>query len=337
MSSSQRLQWLLGEVHNGRNAHVTFSYNVQYKREKVKFVLEESYAAGGVYRPCVMAALCAIQSALLNSIVTDKGHKSYRDNRSIVEFWIQQVRECISDKPVEDRRGTSNYNYNEHFHSEGAIECEAIDPGTPDPCEASNAGTPHFGPALASLELNNDMQVEMDAARQMLEAPRCQHLINDVVTETNVTVDVPDSISVDIVKLVAVISDTLEGTLASQMQLPGQQGLSERISVLNEKLAVKFSGAHEVVSLLMHSHVLEVIDLRDALIVEYKSAVAAFQEHSCPSSMVDVSTSASAGSPTRLSSTDVQQEQRQQSSSFPRDIQRTDQLASPRKKKSKKH
>ncbi len=88
--SLNRLQWLISEVHKGRSVFVTFSHNQVTQREKVKFVLDDAYSTATVYRPCVMAALSAVRVAVSSSIVTDKGHKSKSDNRTVMEFWIQQ-------------------------------------------------------------------------------------------------------------------------------------------------------------------------------------------------------------------------------------------------------
>lgn len=89
MSSTQRLQWLVQEIHLGRNTYVSFSFNELTQREKVKFVLESSYSCSGIYRPCVMGALLSAQAAIESSISTDKGHTS-SDKRTIVEFWFKQ-------------------------------------------------------------------------------------------------------------------------------------------------------------------------------------------------------------------------------------------------------
>ena len=87
--SVNRLQWLINEIHSGRTAHVSFSYNQSLQREKVKFVVEDSYQSHQVYRPCLLAALSAVRFAFESSITTDKGHRSSL-GRTTVEFWLQQ-------------------------------------------------------------------------------------------------------------------------------------------------------------------------------------------------------------------------------------------------------
>ena len=76
MSATERLGWLVNELWLGRFAFVPFSFNTSTRREKVKFTLSKSYDNSGVYRPCVLAALSAVQCAFERSIVTDKGHTS---------------------------------------------------------------------------------------------------------------------------------------------------------------------------------------------------------------------------------------------------------------------
>ena len=88
--SLNRFQWLTCEVHKGRSVFVTFSYNAKSRKEKIKFVLEDDYSVRTVYRPCVMAALSAVHAALLNCIVTDKGHRSTNGGNTIIEYWLQQ-------------------------------------------------------------------------------------------------------------------------------------------------------------------------------------------------------------------------------------------------------
>ena len=53
-------------------------------------MLEDSYDAAVVYRPCVLAALTAVQTAIEQSIASDRGYHSTDKKRSIIEFWFQQ-------------------------------------------------------------------------------------------------------------------------------------------------------------------------------------------------------------------------------------------------------
>lgn len=91
MSAYDRLYWLTAEIHRGRSAFVTFSFNGKSNKEKVKFVLDDSCASHGVFRPAVMAALSAVQASLEFSVVTDKGHRSKTSGLTTIEFWIQQA------------------------------------------------------------------------------------------------------------------------------------------------------------------------------------------------------------------------------------------------------
>ena len=96
MSSLLRLQWLTAEIHHGRCAQVSFSYNAQARKEKIKFTLESSYGVTGVYRPLLFGALVAAQYALDSAITTDKGHKSPH-GFTVVEFWCQHLPEARTD------------------------------------------------------------------------------------------------------------------------------------------------------------------------------------------------------------------------------------------------
>ena len=91
----QRLQWISIEIHKGRQCSVAFSYNQATKREKIKFVLEDTYQFTGVFRPCLLGAVSAASFAFDGSITTDKGHRSH-DGRTIIEFWVQQVASPIA-------------------------------------------------------------------------------------------------------------------------------------------------------------------------------------------------------------------------------------------------
>ena len=90
MSAAHRLDWLYQQVASGRLASVAFSYNEATMREKVKFVLWNSFSANGLYRPILLGALQAVSYAITHSIVTDKGHQSHSSGTSTVEFWIKQ-------------------------------------------------------------------------------------------------------------------------------------------------------------------------------------------------------------------------------------------------------
>ena len=86
MSSAHRLYWLASEIQGRRSAYATFSFNATKGKEKIKFVLQDSYAATSIYRPCILIALTAVQTAIEQSIATDKGHHSDDEKYSIVEL-----------------------------------------------------------------------------------------------------------------------------------------------------------------------------------------------------------------------------------------------------------
>ena len=95
MVASARLLWLASQVHGGRQASVSFSFNGKTNREKVKFTLKPpQFGQCTAFRPCIMSALSAIQDAMLYSCVTDKGHTSSA-GMTVVEFWVAQV--CQTD------------------------------------------------------------------------------------------------------------------------------------------------------------------------------------------------------------------------------------------------
>ena len=93
MASFNRLEWLLQQVHGGRSATVRFSFNPATNIEKVMFILEPwDGAQRSVFRPVVMGALSSLHMAMIDSVVTDKGH-SHKGTagKSIIEFWVKPV------------------------------------------------------------------------------------------------------------------------------------------------------------------------------------------------------------------------------------------------------
>ena len=96
MSSGTRLRWLALEVWQGRSAHVSFSYNQENCREKIKFCLGSTYSSAGIYRPAVLAAISGVELALQSSIVTDRGHTSKTTGCTTIEFWIKQCQHIVA-------------------------------------------------------------------------------------------------------------------------------------------------------------------------------------------------------------------------------------------------
>jgi hypothetical protein len=86
-----RLDWLLQQVHGGRSTNVRFSFNSVTMTEKVTFALEPwDGLSRSIFRPVVMGALQSLQVAMLNHVVTDKGHThKSAPGKSVVEFWIK--------------------------------------------------------------------------------------------------------------------------------------------------------------------------------------------------------------------------------------------------------
>ena len=143
MSTLQRLQWLASQILAGRSAFVTFSFNALTRREKVKFTLDSSFDVSGSPRPCVMGALLAVQHACMSSVSTDKGHSS-SDGRTVVEFWVQQIRWVQSES------------------------CEAADPAGTAPTvapDASKPTSPVADPTHAVVQTALDAEVAATPSR----------------------------------------------------------------------------------------------------------------------------------------------------------------------------
>ena len=142
------------------------------------------------------------------------------------------------------------------------------------------------------------MHIEMNVVGNMLQAPPCSNFIDDMTSEADVTVGMPETISV---------------------QLKEQHDISERISALQQKLANELSGSSGAVSLHMRRHCAVIIDIRDELIGKFQHVLAA-----------------GAAGAVGADSSETRRKQHQQSSVFPRDVHRTDKLAPLKRKKSKK-
>ena len=61
-------------------------------------MLEDSYDPTVMYRPCVLAALTAVQTAIEQSIASDRGHHLTDKKRSIIEIWFQQPQTYTTSK-----------------------------------------------------------------------------------------------------------------------------------------------------------------------------------------------------------------------------------------------
>ena len=146
MTTADRLSWLIAEVHRGRNAFVSFSFNPSNGKEKVKFTLTSSYTKNQVYRPCLLAALFGMRGAIDSSVSTDKGHTSKSSGDTVVEFWLKQP---PSDEPfLTAVAGTR--------------------------CEFSNATYEERGSLEETCPTDLDMErieEDMDAPKKLLAAP----------------------------------------------------------------------------------------------------------------------------------------------------------------------
>jgi len=101
------LCWLISEISLGRSAFITFSFNSQTKKEKIKFVLEEAYSEAHIYRPILLSSLNAISAAIADGsggIVTDKGHTSKSAKRTVVEFWVKQQQDSSHGRPQQEKK-----------------------------------------------------------------------------------------------------------------------------------------------------------------------------------------------------------------------------------------
>ena len=72
MCTFERIRWLTAEVSSGRLVMVTFSFNGETEREKVKIVLGDSYDLKSIYRPCLLGSLCFLQQATSHIVVFSK-------------------------------------------------------------------------------------------------------------------------------------------------------------------------------------------------------------------------------------------------------------------------
>ena len=166
MSSLLRLQWLTAEIHCGRSAQVSFSYNAQSQKEKIKFSLDSSYQANGVYRPLLFGALLAAQHALDSSITTDKGHKS-SDGCTVIEFWCKQPAMCFSHTATAEDNDDHGDSAKPLEHSGGVAA--AHDGGVAIIAAVLNPNSPAFLPSMqsnvASLEVDVAMSEELTSDR----------------------------------------------------------------------------------------------------------------------------------------------------------------------------
>ena len=87
-----RLRWLMRQIHCGRDANVRVSYNGATRTEKLTFRLQKASAECLGHRPCLFGAIGALEAAMTNAVITDKGHTSSDGNTGMflgeaVTFW----------------------------------------------------------------------------------------------------------------------------------------------------------------------------------------------------------------------------------------------------------
>ena len=135
----ERLNWISREVGRGRRAAVSFSYNESVGREKIKFVLGNDYSLGDAFRPCVFCALSAIGEVMDSAFITDKGHRSQSEHRTVVEFWMQRP-------PAHCASGASE----DFDEGDDGKDRDDAEPDVPDGLDerhdSDNVGAPPGGP-----------------------------------------------------------------------------------------------------------------------------------------------------------------------------------------------
>lgn len=93
MSASNRLRWISQQLHIGRHAYVTVSYNSTSGVEKIKVALDalnpdRVRAVASHHSSLVSYILNRVSELIATHVVTDKGHCSSA-GRSVVEFFIR--------------------------------------------------------------------------------------------------------------------------------------------------------------------------------------------------------------------------------------------------------
>ena len=88
-AASARLHWIKRQLLRGRDVDVRMSYNTATRTEKVKFRLRNCTCQGHL-RPSILAAIGSLEDAIVNTVVTDKGHTSSAGG-TVVEFWIRSI------------------------------------------------------------------------------------------------------------------------------------------------------------------------------------------------------------------------------------------------------
>ena len=216
MSTAQRLQWLIQEVHQGRNCFVAFSYNPETQREKIKFMMEDATCSKGVYRPCLAGALMSAQWAIFSSISTDKGHKS-SGGQTVVQFWLKQA----SSATVSPEPGAPDCKIVETMHGSNT--------GDPSSARVDGEALMGIGPFSDSTGLSTTFQQDGSSGFAQEAA--------DALMETTAVLGTPDfchgvdpAIEVPPLSISQVSSETIE---KSDWRYATHAGLQMVISNLN--------------------------------------------------------------------------------------------------------
>ena len=245
MSTLQRIQWLIQEVHSGRNAFVTFSFNENTGKEKITFKLDHHYHDISVYRPCVLGALWAAQAAIQSSVSTDKGHTSKTSGYTVVEFWLQQPGHNKEEAKAETRADTV-----------------VVPEKTADGEDLADSNT--------SETLVEDSLRGLPSSTSPLDTiPEVAEPIEDL--EKHITLGVPEAITSDIIKIMDLISEAINAN--PNLVQSHAESLLEHAAILKGEIAVEFTGTVAHVTPLLTEHCQKVMRSRDALLTKLTEAL----------------------------------------------------------------
>ena len=191
MPAAQRLDWLIAQIANGRATTVSFSFNEATQREKVKFVLWNSFAACHVYRPAVLGALQSVSYAISHSIVTDKGHQSHTQGSSVIEFWIKQP--PLEPAPSEPAPSITQVDHAKDNEDTGVSDAPTLVPEAAQLDAAPSVVHPLVA-AVANMEsLLESSRVDVDQMSQKLAAAQVSssNMTSGVVPESSLSEQPP--------------------------------------------------------------------------------------------------------------------------------------------------
>ena len=196
-----------------------------------------------------MAALSAAQLALSSSIVSDKGHRSHSNGRTIVEFWVQQP--C-----------TNNYGDTECDSGPVAAWSDELDSSQSE--VQVQPDLPSDGLHCGALLRPSGKSLPLEPMREEIEEVR--HELAE-----QVGVGVPESISGDVI----IIIDWVSQAVAENPTMAECIDLVEHCTELRDSTLLILSGSREHVSRRLNEHCLTIIESRDALIGKFRAALGA--------------------------------------------------------------